>query len=117
MIPSVVKELGKNQEERSFFSLLLLLFFWIILSLPTDLLVKQGISYLLQHLLVGIPLAYSVTRLTDQPIFTHSEIIAHRLPCLLRLFGYFFYLTGQILISGVRWLFGCHNPKRVFHPV
>jgi multicomponent Na+:H+ antiporter subunit E len=77
------------------------LFFWIIISLPADLLTKQGISYLLQHLLVGIPLAYLVTHLTDQPIFSHSEITAHRLPCILRLFGYFFYLVGQILIAGI----------------
>lgn len=101
MIPSVEKEPEKIRRREVFISLLLLLFFWVIISLPADFLTKQGITYLLQHLLLGIPLAYFVTRLTDQPIFNHSEIIAHRIPCILRLFGYLFYLAGQIFIAGV----------------
>jgi multicomponent Na+:H+ antiporter subunit E len=101
MKPSVEKKPEKVRSRGIFISLLLLLLFWIIISLPSNVLTRQGIVYLLQHLAVGIPLAFLVTCLTGQPILSHSEITAHRLPCILRLLVYFFYLIGQILIAGV----------------
>ena len=82
-------------------SVVLLLCFWIIISLPDKIFTSQGLSSLLQHLFVGLPLALLVTSLIRQPIFSRSEIKAHRLPNMLRLFCYVFYLIGQMIIAGV----------------
>ncbi len=82
-------------------SLVLLLLFWILISLPPVLFSPQGINGLWQHILVGVPLAYLVTRLTRYPIFTSTEIDAHRLPNLLRLILYIFFLITQIFIGGI----------------
>lgn len=90
---------GKGLEQ--FVSLILLLSFWIIITLPSQILTHNGINNLIQHVAVGIPLAYLVVRIVKLPILTESEIRAHRLPNILRLIHYIFYLISQIILGGV----------------
>ncbi len=86
MKPFAEKEPEKVRFKRSFVSLLLLLLFWIFVSLPSSVFTRKGMVCLLRNLVVGIPLSFLVTRLTGLPISSYSEITAHRLPCVLRLF-------------------------------
>lgn len=91
---------GVVKGKERFVSMVLLLFFWMSLSLPHSLFTSHGISSLVEHLLLGIPLAYLVTRLLTLPVLSSGEIALHRLPNILRLISYAFYLVGQMLIAG-----------------
>ena len=104
-----VSEAGHGRELIT--SLVLLLLFWLALSLPPALFTPQGLASLWLHLLVGAPLAYLVIRLSAQPILDSAEIETHRLPNILRLIRYFFYLIVQILIAGV------DVARRIMRPV
>ncbi len=110
MDPSVKQKSEEGKGGGLIVSLVLLLLFWLVMSLPPDIFTPQGLDSLLQHLLIGLPLAFLVTRLTRQPIFSRAEIKAHRLPNVLRLLSYFFYLIWQILVAGV------DVAKRVMRP-
>ncbi len=116
MNPSVKKKSEAGKGSELIISLLLLLLFWLVLSLPHEIFTPHGLSSLLQHLLVGIPLAFLVTRLSRQPIFSHAEIKAHSLPSIFRLIIYFFYLIWQILVAGVDVALRVMRPKLDISP-
>jgi multicomponent Na+:H+ antiporter subunit E len=100
MKTSQEKEPEAYQGKERFISILLLLMFWMGLSLPPEIFTPKGISSIIQHLIIGIPLSYLVTRMIRQPILDQVEIKAHRLPNILRFISYGFYLISQMLIAG-----------------
>ena len=101
MRPKEKEQAGGVKGKERVVSILLLLLFWMVLSLPHSIFTSHGLYSLLEHVLLGIPLAFLVTRLISLPVFTHEEIKAHGLSNILRLISYVFCLISQMMIAGV----------------
>lgn len=79
-----------------------LLIFWLMLNLPHHILSAEGITSIVQHVIIGIPLAYLIIRLCGEPILNSSELEAHLNPGnFFRLLFYVFFLMWQIILAGI----------------
>lgn len=104
-------EIKINKRSEKVVSGVFLLLFWLVISLPPNLFSFQGISFLIQHIIVGGILSYIIVQIIDLPVFTADEIKALHLPNIIRLIKYAFWLGWQMVLAGV------DVAKRVMRPV
>ncbi|MBN2372612.1 Na+/H+ antiporter subunit E [bacterium] len=101
---------GKDISE-SVVSVILLLCFWIIITLPADLFSSLGIKNLIEHFLLGAFFAVLVTFVSPYPILTKKEIHRYLHPgFIFRMIVYIFRLCIDIVKSGI------DVAKRVLRP-
>lgn len=91
-----------GEKKREFWvTVLLLLGFWMLLSIPSSIDTRESVINLIQHLILGFILAVFVAYISSKPILSYREVHIHTFASIFRLISYLVFLLKEIMKAGI----------------